>query len=107
MLNYDPQKIVRLREQKDWNQSELARAAKLSPNTIWNWENGNVRNPKFATLAGIAGALGVPVHELLSTKQPPDLSEKMMAVFVRLSPDKAAAIYSAAEAMLQHTPPEK
>jgi len=55
--------IRRLREEKGWNQTELGFHADTSPSIISLIENGK-RNPSTATLAKIAGALGVEVVEL-------------------------------------------
>jgi transcriptional regulator with XRE-family HTH domain len=55
--------IHRLRAEKGWNQTELGFRAGTSPSIISLIENGK-RNPSTATLAKIAGALGVEVVEL-------------------------------------------
>ena len=55
--------IRRLRDEKGWNQTELGFRADTSPSIISLIENGK-RNPSTATLAKIAGALGVEVVEL-------------------------------------------
>jgi transcriptional regulator with XRE-family HTH domain len=59
--------IRRLREQKGWNQTELGFHADASPSIISLIENGK-RNPSTATLAKIAGALGVEVVDLFPKK---------------------------------------
>jgi transcriptional regulator with XRE-family HTH domain len=55
--------IRQLREEKGWNQTELGFHADASPSIISLIENGK-RNPSTATLAKIAGALGVEVVDL-------------------------------------------
>lgn len=55
--------VRRLREEKGWNQVELSFHADTSPSIVSLIENGK-RNPSTATLAKIAGALGVEVVEL-------------------------------------------
>jgi transcriptional regulator with XRE-family HTH domain len=55
--------IRRLRDEKGWNQTELGFRADTSPSIISLIENGK-RNPSTATLAKIAGALGVEVVDL-------------------------------------------
>ena len=55
--------IRQLREEKGWNQTELGFHAGASPSIISLIENGK-RNPSTATLAKIAGALGVEVVDL-------------------------------------------
>jgi transcriptional regulator with XRE-family HTH domain len=46
-----------LRSARGKTRDELARDAKVSPNTISDWERGHVRNPRdlFAKLAGVLG----------------------------------------------------
>jgi len=46
-----------LRSARGKTRDELARDAKVSPNTISDWERGNVRNPRdlFVKLAGVLG----------------------------------------------------
>src|SRR5829696_1585635 len=62
--------IRRLRDEKGWNQTELGFHADTSPSIISLIENGK-RNPSTATLAKIAGALGVEVVDLFPKAQPP------------------------------------
>lgn len=100
MLNYDPRKIIALREGKDWNQSELARAAKLSANTIWNLERGNVRMVKHQTLEAVSRALGVPMQAILAAKQPSDMDEQLHAAISSLNGPNKAAMLAAAKALL-------
>jgi diguanylate cyclase (GGDEF)-like protein len=56
------QRIIQLREQRAWNQEELAERAGLSARTIWNAENN--ANVQATTLHEIARALGIPAMEL-------------------------------------------
>ncbi len=67
--------IRRLRDEKGWNQTELGFHADTSPSIISLIENGK-RNPSTATLAKIAGALGVEVVDLFpkaSRRSSPEL----------------------------------
>ncbi|MDP9457129.1 MAG: helix-turn-helix domain-containing protein [Actinomycetota bacterium] len=66
--------VRRLREEKGWNQTELGFYAETSPSIISLIENGK-RNPSTATLAKIAGALGVEVADLFPKAQQPLLPE--------------------------------
>ncbi len=66
--------IRRLREEKDWNQTELGFHADTSPSIISLIENGK-RNPSTATLAKIAGALGVEVADLFPKASAPPSPE--------------------------------
>jgi len=56
-------KIKRLREDKNWSQSDLTRAAGLTHGLVSRLEDG-IGNPSLKTLAAIAKALGVSVSEL-------------------------------------------
>ena len=60
--------IRRLRDERGWNQTELGFRADTSPSIISLIENGK-RNPSTATLAKIAGALGVEVVDLFPKAQ--------------------------------------
>jgi transcriptional regulator with XRE-family HTH domain len=62
--------IRRLRDERGWNQTELGFHADTSPSIISLIENGK-RNPSTATLAKIAGALGVEVVDLFPKAQVP------------------------------------
>jgi transcriptional regulator with XRE-family HTH domain len=61
--------IRQLRDEKRWNQTELGFYADTSPSIISLIENGK-RNPSTATLAKIAGALGVQVVDLFPKAHP-------------------------------------
>jgi transcriptional regulator with XRE-family HTH domain len=68
--------IRQLREENGWNQTELGFHAGASPSIISLIENGK-RNPSTATLAKIAGALGVEVVDLFpkgTRRSSPELS---------------------------------
>ena len=56
-------RIKRLREAKDWSQSDLTRAAGLTHGLVSRLEDGT-GNPSFKTLDSIAGALGISLSEL-------------------------------------------
>ncbi len=62
--------VRRLREEKGWNQVELSFHADTSPSIVSLIENGK-RNPSTATLAKIAGALGVEVVDLFPKARAP------------------------------------
>lgn len=57
-------RIVELREQKGWSQSDLARACNKDRQAIEKLENGKV-NPTLYTLLEIAEALEVPLSKLV------------------------------------------
>lgn len=57
------QRIVELRSQKGWSQSDLARACNKDRQALEKLENGKV-NPTIYSLLEIAKALEVPLKEL-------------------------------------------
>ncbi|WP_420400606.1 helix-turn-helix domain-containing protein [Flagellimonas sp.] len=58
-------RIIELRSQKGWNQSDLARACKKDRQTLEKLENGKV-NPTLFTLHEVAKALDVPLSKLIN-----------------------------------------
>ncbi len=58
--------IIKLREQKGWSQSDLARACNKDRQTIEKLESGKV-NPTLYTLFEIAHALEIPVSSLVES----------------------------------------
>ena len=58
-------RIVELREQKGWNQSDLARACGKDRQAIEKIENGKV-NPTLYSLYEIALALEISLNKLIS-----------------------------------------
>lgn len=61
----DQDKLKRLRLGKGLTQIELAKEAKVSPDTVVRWENGRGQNPHPGSLKKLAGALEVSPAELL------------------------------------------
>ncbi|GAB3750054.1 helix-turn-helix domain-containing protein [Spirosoma pomorum] len=60
-------KIVRLRSDKNWSQSDLARACEKDRQSIERLENGKV-NPSVFYLKQVADALELPISELFKTE---------------------------------------
>jgi len=58
------QRIVELRSQKGWSQSDLARACNKDRQAIEKLENGKV-NPTLYTLLEVANALEVSLSKLI------------------------------------------
>lgn len=58
------QRIVDLRSQKGWSQSDLARACNKDRQALEKLENGKV-NPTIYSLLEIANALEVPLKKLI------------------------------------------
>ena len=100
MLIYDPKKIAALRLERNWNQSELARAANLSANTIWSLERGLIKMVKHETLEKVSRALGVPLQAILSAEQPANIDDQLRSAISGLSPTNKAAMLAAAKALL-------
>lgn len=59
------ERILIARRHAVWGQAELARAAGISVNTLWQIENGR-RQPRPATIRKIATALGIDPSDLVS-----------------------------------------
>lgn len=57
-------KLALIREQKGFTQSEIARVAKVSPKTEWNWEQEK-SFPNAAQIWDICTALGCTPNDLL------------------------------------------
>lgn len=64
------QEVRRLRQERGWNQTELAFRSRLAPSVISQIENGK-RNPSAGTLKKLAKALEVEVADLFSKAQAP------------------------------------
>jgi transcriptional regulator with XRE-family HTH domain len=58
------QRIVELRSQKGWSQSDLARACNKDRQAIEKLENGKV-NPTIYSLFEISKALGISLNKLV------------------------------------------
>lgn len=64
-MNHIGKRIALLRELKGWNQSELAREMKVTPQSVQAWEAGkNV--PRQQKMTRLAEVLGVSVGDLMS-----------------------------------------
>ncbi len=60
------ERVFKLREERGWTQSELARRAGLSRTTLSHLEGGATRTPSSPTLRRLARAFGISVHDLLA-----------------------------------------
>lgn len=63
-VSIDVDKLKRLRLERAWSRSELARRAGVTPDTVAKWERGH-RRPKPDALGQLAAALDVEPAELL------------------------------------------
>ena len=59
--------VVRLRSEKNWSQSDLARACFKDRQSVERLENGKI-NPSIFYLNEIAEALEIPVSQVLNFK---------------------------------------
>ena len=59
------QRIIELRTQKGWSQSDLARACDKDRQALEKLENGKV-NPTLYSLLEISIALGKPLYDLVN-----------------------------------------
>ena len=76
------------RQRQGMTQEELARRAGLAPTSIVRLESGEVRAPRLSTLESLAGALQIPVAELVQyvaeIKPPPahlEASGQLTAIY--------------------------
>lgn len=63
-MRLDPVKLRRIMAAKNFNVSNLAEAAGLSPTAINNWLNHGTR-PRIDTIGRLAKALGVDIFDLI------------------------------------------
>lgn len=70
--------VKRLRQEREWNQTELAYHAGLAPSVISQIENGK-RDPSARTLRKLADALEVEVGDLFPKAQVPLPLEELAA----------------------------
>jgi transcriptional regulator with XRE-family HTH domain len=68
--------VKRLRQSREWNQTELAYHAGLAPSVISQIENGK-RSPSARTLGKLAEAFGVEVADLFPKAETPLWSEEL------------------------------
>ena len=76
-MNFFGDRLRALREQKGWNQVELAHYSKVSEHSISIYETGE-REPTPRILTKLATALGVPRESLLGVKYPPSARPQVM-----------------------------
>ena len=81
-------RIKTLREQKHWDQQDLARNAQVARSVISRLERGLQDDFKLSVITSIAHALGVTVDSLLDDTQQaikPVFSPKLQATLIDLS----------------------
>ena len=57
--------IIKLRSERNWSQSDLARASEMERHNIYRLENGKI-NPSIFYLKQIADALEISLPELVN-----------------------------------------
>ena len=57
--------IKELRMKRGWSQNELSRRSGVRQGVLSYIESGRTKHPRIDTLEALAGALGVPVSELI------------------------------------------
>jgi transcriptional regulator with XRE-family HTH domain len=63
-------RVQELREAKGWSQAELARRAKVRPNTLVDFERGTAKRIGLDVLEKVANALDVDPGFLITRKPP-------------------------------------
>lgn len=91
-------RIRDLRLAKGWNQSQLGEAAGVRTATVSKAET-EPENVKLETLIKIAGGLGVPLVDLFDNKQMDPSVRKMVANFLRLTPEEREFFIRQVEAL--------
>lgn len=95
---YDNEKIRTLMLAARLSGNELARKAGISGPSMHAILKGETKHVRFATLSGIAVALGVPVQTITKGKNARarrDVQAEAMAAFSELTPDNQAAMLAA------------
>lgn len=91
-------RIRDLRQAKGWNQSQLGEAAGVRTATVSKAET-EPEKVKLETLIKIAGGLGVPLIDLFDNKQMDPSVRKMVANFLRLTPEEREFFIRQVEAL--------
>lgn len=78
MNQLDGQKIAQMRQQRGWDQYELAKQAGVHPSVISRLERGVQEDARLSVVLAIADALGITVDELLSRTAVEDVVQTMV-----------------------------
>jgi transcriptional regulator with XRE-family HTH domain len=109
------EKIKKLRLEKGWNQSYLARETGIPQPTIWRLENGDIEQPKADTLLALASVFKVPVDYLVQDNyelRPSDLIRlngelrKMVEDYLALPEESKQAVRHLAQNLKPQAPAE-
>lgn len=93
-------RIRSIREQKGISASQLARAARVTPTAVWNWET-NGRRPHQDTLSLVAQILDVTSEFLLSGKAAPATGTATVAEIIEEARSKIAKTTGVAPASVK------
>ena len=80
--------------------AELARRAKIKQPSLWALEHQVTKKPKYETLAKLAGALGVPISNILAETATASKID-FIEVYRALTPVNQIALVAAASALLK------
>ena len=83
-------KIDKMRKERKWTKSRLAREAGITPNTVYNWYNQNDATPTRESIENICFAFGVTVASFYGDVDANDLTEQEIQAleYFRKIPDK-------------------
>ena len=84
------EKIDKLRLERGWSKSKLAKEAGLSETTVYDWYNENHFTPSRRAIEEICGALEITLAEFYSDSEVDRLDEKQMLLLELFAkvPDK-------------------
>lgn len=104
-------RIVRLREDKGWNQPELAIRAGISQPSLWSLENGKTMEVTHRTLVRIAATLGTTAEYLWTGVEAEDERAReeaeLVSIFRRLDDAGARlALLQSARTLLHAKSPQ-
>jgi len=65
------ERLLALRDERDWTQTDLEAESGVSHTTIVGIETGRISNPRTATLRRLARAFGMSLEEFLGEEDAP------------------------------------
>ena len=99
--------VRRWREQRGWEQKELARRAGVSPSYVSRLEAGLMKEPGVEKLLVICRAFGRPIADLmhesgmeLAPRTPQSLTNAALELFRQLSPESRESVLEQMELLL-------
>ena len=70
------EKITKIRKQKGWSLSKLARQAGLTTTTVYNWYNDKNATPSRDSIEDVCVAFGISIAEFYADIEMDNLTEK-------------------------------